>query len=110
MIEEEWTTDALSRIAQRRRNLGKQFAQDDPQLWEELDRVAKLENFVLYCQEHPEPSRRALLRLANCKLATIEAYWRLRASPDASWPEEILADLEENGVLLREENEMHWMV
>lgn len=42
---------SLLRIQQRRELLMKKYTEDDPQLWAELERLAKLEDFAIFSKE-----------------------------------------------------------
>lgn len=105
---DEWTGEALHRIRKRKKILGRLQDIDDTKLWDELERLQKLETYIWWCREKHPQDHIPFRRLLRCSRETVAAYLTVRKSRDESgkvpvnaFASEVLDELEENGLAVR---------
>lgn len=112
--EIDWTGDALRRIRTRQKFLAwfaepesDKDSREEEKLRIALERLEKLEEYVLWCREKHPRDKIPMERLLRCRAETIRAYLvqrKLRDEngmvPGGSFESTILDELEENGLAL----------
>ena len=107
---EGYWAEALVSIQKRHKILGRMYDAEDLKLWDALERLNALENYARSAMRQLPPDPIPLRRLLQCSPEAISSYLRVRKMRDESgkvprdaFAPATLAELEENGLVLAEE-------